>query len=1329
MVNCNFFLKVNSLIFIIFIPFIINMTTIRKENFLNVIQSYSNEIIIKVKGVGWQNIISPVFNPYPNEVYLNNVITTEYVSNTIYIPDTGYEINSIKLIWSNELYSLFRIFENMTNVTEVDLSKFDTSKINNMCQMFWGCTSLTSINLNNINTSLVETMRLMFAGCSSLKELDISNFDTSRVGDMDFMFADCKEIKSLYLSNFDTSKVSHFEGMFKGMENLDNLNIKNFDTSKAINMQGMFYQCISLTTLDLSSFDTSLVTDMSLMFYDNYKLNFLDLSNFETSEVTNMNYMFANCKEMTSLNISNFKTPKLNSMFALFLECNHLTSIDISSFDTTLVTSMENLFFGCNAVSILNLSNFDTSNVESMSNMFSHTDKLTSIILSSFNTSSVKHFNQMFRYSVGLTSIDLSHFDTSKAEDMFWMFIGCWNLKSLNLSNFDTHLVENMEYMFYDCISLTSLDISSFNTIKTNNMNNMFNTNEKLEEVHLPNIDNIIQTILSLCKNLKYIDIKDNFEYIDYFFSGEGFDDIPENIVLCINKSNLNATRGFYAKLIQKRCHVIYCGDDWKSKQKRMVYGTNLTCVQNCLNYKYELNYWCYPYCPQNADFCKTDVENTDINTNIDSIINKDTADVFIQTSITDFSIYTEENKTNIDDIDYITNINYINNDSLILTESNINNNEITEEIDLTNYTNTYINIIDSNRNSIIMEKTNINNNNNIDDNENTDINGISDEFLPDYILKIKYNKTYIDKGFDIIYKNKNYIFTITNTINQRNNENNNGTIIDLDQCEAILKHKNNISENDSLYIMIIDTFLDELKFPIVDYSVYYPFTNNNLTKLDLNPCKNVKVKISFPINISTYEIDQYNLSSDLYNDLCYTLINDKGIDKPLKERRKESLDNNIYVCEENCIFTEYDIIEKRALCSCYTKIELPIISEIRIDKQKLLSNFKNIKNIANFKMLNCLHLMFNKNNIFINSANYIFIFLFILSLISIFGFILYNYPNVRKDITKIWKEKISYMNMKAKKNTNKNINLTKNSIKLQRKIKEQNFLLINKTIKNQEDEIKSKVININHKKGINTSIEQKEGKKLNDSLLIENKENKHQKKNFLNYNDIEMNFLSYKEALKKDKRTYIQYYISLIKTKHILVFSFYNIKDYNSQFIKIYIFFFTFYINCSVSAMFYTDSTMSKIYIDEGSFDFTYQLPIMIYSIIISSLLKTILSTLGLYGKNIIELKIEKQKESQININKEIKKIKIKIILFFFITYIILIFLWLYLGCFCAVYSNTQVHLLSDVSSSFFISFITPFFIYLLPGIFRIASLKIQKNKKNEKSLLFKISKVLELL
>ena len=40
-------------------------------------------------------------------------------------------------------------------------------------------------------------------------------------------------------------------------------------------------------------------------------------------------------------------------------------------------------------------------------------------------------------------------------------------------------------------------------------------------------------------------------------------------------------------------------------------------------------------------------------------------------------------------------------------------------------------------------------------------------------------------------------------------------------------------------------------------------------------------------------------------------------------------------------------------------------------------------------------------------------------------------------------------------------------------------------------------------------------------------------------YNDIELNSLDYEDALKDDNRTYIQYYFSLLRTRHILIFSF----------------------------------------------------------------------------------------------------------------------------------------------------------------------------------------------
>ena len=156
---------------------------------------------------------------------------------------------------------------------------------------------------------------------------------------------------------------------------------------------------------------------------------------------------------------------------------------------------------------------------------------------------------------------------------------------------------------------------------------------------------------------------------------------------------------------------------------------------------------------------------------------------------------------------------------------------------------------------------------------------------------------------------------------------------------------------------------------------------------------------------------------------------------------------------------------------------------------------------------------------------------------------------------------------------------------------------------------------------------------------------------------------------------------------------------------------------------MFYSDNTMHKILIDEGSFDFTYQLPQMIYSLIISSILKAILNYLGLYGKIIIDFKNRENKE--INTENVLWNIKMKIILFFIITYILLFFFWIYLGCFCAVFENTQIHLLLDVSSSFGISFITPFFKYLLPRMLGIPSLK----DKTERPLMYKFSKLLQFL
>ena len=100
---------------------------------------------------------------------------------------------------------------------------------------------------------------------------------------------------------------------------------------------------------------------------------------------------------------------------------------------------------------------------------------------------------------------------------------------------------------------------------------------------------------------------------------------------------------------------------------------------------------------------------------------------------------------------------------------------------------------------------------------------------------------------------------------------------------------------------------------------------------------------------------------------------------------------------------------------------------------------------------------------------------------------------------------------------------------------------------------------------------------------------------------------------------------------------------------------------------MFYSDSTMHQIYIENGKFNYTYQLPQMVYSFIISTVLENLLNILGLYEQDILELKNNKE-----NNEKILSKIKKKIIIFFIIIFILLFSFWFYLGCFCAVYKYT---------------------------------------------------------
>ena len=304
--------------------------------------------------------------------------------------------------------------------------------------------------------------------------------------------------------------------------------------------------------------------------------------------------------------------------------------------------------------------------------------------------------------------------------------------------------------------------------------------------------------------------------------------------------------------------------------------------------------------------------------------------------------------------------------------------------------------------------------------------------------------------------------------------------------------------------------------------------------------------------------------------------------------------------------------------------------------------------------------------------------------------------------------------NKKKKKKVKK-----KKSKKKIKKIKKNNIVSISNNINLNSSE--------NPKRFTNLEL------KMNKSILIPNKtldkknnlEKNKKFKDFNNLNDYEYNSMDYEEALKYDKRNFLKYYISLIRTKHPIIFSFFPLKDYNSLIIKIDLFFLSFSIYSFVNCLFFNESIIHKIYVDEGIYNFSYLIPYISYSFIISHTLTTIIKYLSLSERNINEIKKEESIKIASDKEYKIKKcLKIKYISFFFFSLLFILFFWYYLSSFSAVYQNTQIYLIKNILISFGFSLLYPFIINFVPAIFRIYSLK----ESNRESL-FKFSRIIQFI
>ena len=601
-----------------------------------------------------------------------------------------------------------------------------------------------------------------------------------------------------------------------------------------------------------------------------------------------------------------------------------------------------------------------------------------------------------------------------------------------------------------------------------------------------------------------------------------------------------------------------------------------------------------------------------------------------------------------------------------------------------------------------------------------------SNENEIDYLLKdIRQNGKVITKKIEKV------TLQLIKLDNQTINNKLNTSIIDFGECESILKNNYNI-KNESILLFKIDFEIEGYSTIIVEYELYNPYNNS---KLNLEYCNQSFIDIYVPAFINSKDINIYNPLSEFYNDFCSPHTNEDGADVILLDRKNEFVNNNMTLCDDDCEFKGYDSINNKSICKCRVKYYMEELSNIdSIDSEKFFKNWVNIENYINLRVMKCYKLLSTKDGFLINIGNFFLLTIIFLNIVSVFYFYFKGYPKLNSEIMKLkndvtidLKYNLEIVEEKRKEITvvqNDNNQKTIKLIKL-KKMKGKNRKTYIPNRRNKLSVINSHLENKNSNAIIISS--QNQINKVSDSEKRINSDtgkkdiNSHKK----NLNDYELNSLNYKDALELDKRTYLEYYWSLLKTKQLIIFTFYFMKDYNSYIIKIELFLFAISLYLIVSALFFNDDTIHKIYDDDGIFNFIYNIPQIIYSTLISAVINVIVKTLSLTESKILEIKQQKSLENlDIKVREIQKKLKLKFILFYIISGIFLILFWFYISCFCAVYRNTQYHLIKDTFISFSLSLFYPFVINLIPICIRIPAIQ---NKNSE--YIYKISKVIQLI
>ena len=1240
------------------------------------------------------------------------------------------------------------MFSDCVNLKNIIFNNSNSFIINEIAYMFYNCQSLESLDLSSFDTSNVMNMAFLFSGCISLTSLNVSIFNTSGTINMMNLFGDCNSLKSLDLSTFNTFNVHAMANMFKNCYSLTSLNLSNFETTNCYSMSGMFYGCKELISLDLSNFITINIDSFSIMFSECQKLIYLDISNFDTSRSEFMMEMFKNCSNLEYINFSNYIDGEYSNMTDMF---NYVPSnLTYCSKDETLMPNTLKKLKDKNC--IIN----DCSEKWKIKQKKVISEKSICIYdCSEDNEYKYEYKNICYKTCPNETYLSKNGkmcLIKCPADLPFELsgecFSSCISREFyIGTCKINNQNVRAKEYIVNSTIngikngSINSLLVNVLNGDKkdliinnnnteifqissTNNQRN--NLNDNKTSINIGECEDILKKIYNINSNDTLIIFK-----IDYFLE-DFLIPITEYEIFhpqTHEKLELNYCKDSMIEVyipVKIEENDLYKHDPYSEYYKgenndillerKKIFNKNYLslCENNCLFKGYNNQ--------TKKVLCKCEIKTEILQ--LSEILNK--KDELL------YYMIDKESEMNIifDSNSYIPYSSYNSDIILCLFKKNITK-ECEDSIkfrDLLNHNYIPLNLEDS-------------------------IDKVFELFTDEYKNKsLNINEDTIIKGDGVTYQ-------ITTTENQKNNPNNIISSIDLGECEEILKKIYKI--NEPLIILKVDIRREEIISTQVEYQVFNPI---NLNRLNLSLCYNSKINIYTPIELDQekYKLakllkeqgyDLFDSSNRFYNDTCTPFTSFNNTDVLLRDRKKHFYISNITFCEDNCQYKEFDIKTLKANCKCEIKTEVNS-GKAKFSPNIIIENFYKFEKYSNLAIMKCYKLAFNLDKLKKNYGSvfmiilgslFLFIMIIIFSILNkkinvIINSIIIEYRSLKLNLNKKEKEeKIKRVHSKNKarmilksNKKNKINNPSKKNSKNVNNYDKFNYKNKNKRNHNQSEKNnfnsnrnnESNSLNIIISKNNNNSIDS--NKIMNYKLYSKFSQNKNIKivnnVNFIDkiilfyskserkkyFTEYELNSLKYEYALEIDNRPYLQFYWSLIKQNHLIIFTFFVHNDYNIFLLKVALFLISIGLFLFMNALFFKDESLHKIYEDEGEYNFIYHIPQMIYSVIVSQIISFLLENLSMFQDQFINIKqkinLKEIKEEIQQIKKSIKK---RCFLFLIIGIILLFGFWYYLSVFCAVYYNMQISLIKNNIISFISGMIYPFFLNLIPGVLRVYSLQ----------------------